>query len=275
MRALVLSGGSALGAYQVGVLKYVAHHTSWTFDAVYGVSVGAINGGKLVMHHKHKLTEAVTELEKMWIRLGEGGVYKRWFPFGMLHVLGKRRSLFDTSPLRALIQKEFDPSKVSANGYSFAVGVTSWNSGKYKVVKHTNSKIEDYISASAAQPLAFPPVKIDGEWWVDGGIRNAVPVKDALDAGADHLLLVLTEAPEMAFVAGDPASGVAVGERALAVLAHEVFQTDLETARRGTTAEIIAIRPGVALLADPLDFGVKQVRRLIQHGYEDVAQFLK
>ncbi len=273
MKALVLSGGSALGAYQVGVLKYVARNTATMFNSVYGVSVGAINGGKLVMYHKTKLLDAVIELEKMWLRLGKNGVYKRHFPFGKLHLLGGRCSLFDVSPLRKLVRDTFDASKVGSNGYNFAVGAVSWNTGEFRLVKHTHPRIEDFIMASAAQPIAFPPVCIEGEWWLDGGLRDATPILSAIAEGADEALVILTEAPKVRRIDQAPAHGLAVGERALGLLAHEVFRNDIELAlTKGV--KVTMVRPGSPLAADPLDFGKDQVQRLIQLGYSDAAATL-
>lgn len=274
MRALVLSGGSALGAYQVGVLKYAAHVLGLTFNAAYGVSVGALNAGKIVMLPQESVRQAVDELEHLWLTMGTKGVFRRHCPFGMLHVAGKRLSLYDLTPLRRTICDIFDASQVSKNGYKYGVGVTSWNTGKYRVVKHNDPKIEEYIYASCAQAMAFPPVKIDGEWQMDGGVRNAVPLRAALDAGAKNVLMVLTEATELNEIEGDPSSGFDVGLRTIEVLAHEVFNNDIELAMKDTDAKVLTVRPLAPLIADPLDFGKDQARRLIGRGYEDAAQQL-
>jgi len=274
MQSLVLSGGSALGSYQVGALKYAVHVLGMQFSSVYGVSVGALNGGKIVMHPREEISQAVELLEKDWLNLGNSGVYKRHCPFGMLHVLGARRSLYDLSPLREKIAREFHPTLVQKNGYRFGVGVTSYRTGKYRVVKDDDPKIVDYIYASCAQAVAFPPAEIDGEWWMDGGPRNAVPLKEALDSGAEKILMILTEASEVSEVVVPPRSGLDVGLRALQLLAHEVFINDVPLALGDSDAEVLVVRPQAPLMADPLDFGKDQARRLIGRGYEDAAQQL-
>ena len=66
MRALVLSGGAAKGAYQVGALKYLLGELELKYDAVCGTSVGAINAAFLAMFEHGKEKECIESLEKLW-----------------------------------------------------------------------------------------------------------------------------------------------------------------------------------------------------------------
>jgi NTE family protein len=271
MWALVLSAGSALGAYQVGVLKYVAHVLGWKFSLVYGVSVGGVNGGFIVMYPSYELPQAVDALEHRWLTMGTKGVYKRHCPFGQAHVFGNRMSLYNLNPLKQQIHEALDVTKININGYKLGVGVTSWNTGEYKVVNHTNPEFEKYMYATTAQALGFPPIEIDREWWMDGGIRNAVPLKAALDSGATNVLVILTEASHITRYDGKPKHGLDVGLRAIQIAVHEVFNNDIPLAMNNTKATIHIVRPQTSLIADPLDFDKEQAKRLIERGYEDAV----
>lgn len=272
-RALVLSSGSALGFYQVGALKYAYNVLGMLApDRVYGVSVGAVQGADLVKRPKHEWLAAVADLEQLVLNIGTRGVYKRHCPFGMAHVLGKRRSLYNLDPLKKTIRERLDVHAIDENGYTLKVGVTSLKTGKYKLVPHTDPKFEQYLYASTAQALAFPPIFIDGEWWMDGGVRNAVPLKAALDDGATDVLMVLTEAAEMPEMANAPGNGLDVGMRAISILTHEVFNNDIELAMRDATANIHIVRPSSPLIADPLNFDREQAQHLIELGYADATQ---
>jgi len=182
--------------------------------------------------------------------------------------------MFDLSPLKDTIRRRLDVTKISKNGFDLAVGVVSWSTGKYKVVRHTDPNFEQYLYASTAQALGFPPIYVDGEWWMDGGVRNAVPLRVALDDGATNVFAVLTEAESMAEIKGDPGNGLDVGMRAIAIQAHEIFNNDLQVAMQNTTARVTIVRPSAPLIADPLNFDKEQAQHLIGRGYEDAAQQL-
>jgi len=195
----------------------------------------------------------------------------------VLHVAGRRRSLYDLTPLKGKIRRDFDASKVSKNGYKFGVGVVSAKTGEFRIVKHSHQKIEDYIYASCAQAFAFPPIKIDDEWWIDGGPRCAVPLDAALDGGAKNVFMVLTEAEKMAEDNSDFVNGFEVGLRTIQILAHEVYINDVSSALRNAQdagVNVVMVGPQTPLIADPLDFGKEQARRLIERGYEDAVQQL-
>jgi len=271
-RALVLSGGGGLGAYQVGALKFLSTLPNISYDMVYGVSVGGINGAKVAMYPKTELSQSVLDLEKMWRGLDTSDVYKRHFPFGMLHILWNGTHLFDTSPLVQLIHREFDAKKVTEAGNEFGVGAVSWNTGKYRVINHTHEKIKEFIYASSVFPMGFAPIKLEGEWWIDGGVRNAVPLKAALDAGATEVDMILTESEEMAPIEGDPEDVTQYGPRIIGIMANEIFNTDFKDLVKNSDAKVNVYRPASSLAADPLSFEQSQIERLIQIGYDDAQK---
>ena len=77
MRALVLSGGGSKGSYQVGALKYILGEKRVVYDALCGVSVGAINVAFLAMFKEGEEVESSEKLSYMWSQLDNSKIYKR------------------------------------------------------------------------------------------------------------------------------------------------------------------------------------------------------
>ena len=107
MRALVLSGGGSKGSYQVGALKYILGEKQVVYDALCGVSVGAINVAYLAMWKAGQEVESALQLSTLWSQLDNSKIYKRWWPFGRWHAIWKK-SFFDSSPLNNLLKAGID-----------------------------------------------------------------------------------------------------------------------------------------------------------------------
>ncbi len=221
-RALVLSGGGARGAYQSGVLAYVAETIpEASFDIYTGVSAGAIN----VAH----LASAVSDMETAahglidcWRELGEQRVFHmRSIPDLVRMATGEslpRPSLFDTSPLRSFLRSKLGPTSddtlhgLQENldaGRVKALALTTANYSTHQTVTwvqgcdirdwerpnrvgRTAFLTIDHVMASAAPPLLFPAVRIENAWYGDGGIRLLGPLAPALHLGADQLFVIST-----------------------------------------------------------------------------------
>jgi len=225
--ALVLPGGGARGAFQVGVLKALAEllpeKTANPFPIISGTSAGAINSTVLASKARH-FCLAVTELERVWGRFHSGQVFRtdsltmlksslHWAVAIILggFMVGMPKSLLDNSPLRALlsrnvrfprIQKSIDEGHlhavaITAAGYgsarsmSFFQGapqIRSWSRTRRIGVRQPLHL--DHLMASIAVPLVFPPVMIGGEYFGDGAMRQATPLSPAIHLGADRILVI-------------------------------------------------------------------------------------
>jgi NTE family protein len=225
--ALVLPGGGARGAFQVGVLKALAEmlpsRATNPFPVISGTSAGAINSVVLASKARHYRL-AMTELECVWGGFYSGQVF-RADPLTMLksslhwaaaivlggYFVGMPKSLLDNSPLRALlsrnvrfprIQKSIDDGHlhavaVTAAGYgsarstSFFQGspqIRSWSRTRRIGIRQPLHL--DHLMASIAVPLIFPPVMIDKEYFGDGAMRQATPLSPAIHLGADRILVI-------------------------------------------------------------------------------------
>jgi NTE family protein len=198
MRALVLSGGGSKGAYQVGVLRYLTEQgLSW--DIVCGVSVGALNGSFISQYEKDFQRQGAMHLEMLWKTIkGNRSIYRT-------HTLGQlgrilEGGLFSAKPLRDMIYDNLDRTNILASGVKLHVGAISCTTGEYRSVDEMNENLHDWIVASSAFPVAFPPVKIDGDTWTDGGIGKYSPLSDVLP--------YIDEITEIDFIATEPIESI-------------------------------------------------------------------
>ncbi len=224
---LVLSGGGARAAYQVGVLKamseLIATPCTNPFPIICGTSAGGINAAGLASH-ADCLSEAVVQLEQVWTNFRTEQVYRTdwagvlgcaakflWtIAFGRLHN-DRPVSLLDNTPLNALLEKKMMLSRINhvidsgyldalcitASGYSSAESVSffqgkrqleGWKRAR-RVGIHTTINIE-HLMASAAIPLLFPAVHINREYFGDGAMRQLAPISPALHLGAEKVLVI-------------------------------------------------------------------------------------
>jgi len=238
--ALVLPGGGARGAFQVGVLKALAEvmpaDCPNPFPILSGTSAGAINSVVLASKTRH-FRGAVAELEAVWGNFHSGQVFRsdgltmlksslHWLSSIVLggYVVGTPKSLLDNSPLRAhlsrnirfpRIQKSISEGNlhavaVTAAGYGTARSTTFFqgDSGSKAWSRTRRAGIRqelnlDHLMASIAVPMIFPPVSIDGEYFGDGAMRQATPLSPAIHLGADRILVIGVR-DETALPAPDP-----------------------------------------------------------------------
>lgn len=207
---LVLQGGGALGAYQAGVYEALAEADARP-DWVAGISIGAINAaiiagnapGDRVANLRRfwhgvsrelpwRLDEPTgfarrtfNEISAQWVAtLGIPGFFSPRFPPPMPEWPNDldRLSYYDTSPLRATLLELVDFERLNRAGTRFSVGAVNMLNGNFTYFDNTERTIgPEHIMASGALPPGFPPVKIDGEWYWDGGLVSNTPLQYVLD----------------------------------------------------------------------------------------------
>lgn len=226
-RALILSGGGARAAYQVGVLQALAdilpENTRHPFPIICGTSAGAINAMALAAH-SGTFKESVTALAELWLTLTPAQVFRdswtdimkgiSWIGLSLLNEgVGRQRplSLLDNAPLwhllgnairfdnieKAIQRDELLAVAITAMGYtsgqsvSFFEGhpsLTGWNRYRRAGVP-TRLRLEHLI-ASSAIPTIFPTVRINREYFGDGALRQVAPISPALHLGAESLFVI-------------------------------------------------------------------------------------
>jgi len=224
---LVLTGGGARAAYQVGVVKAVrdilGNPKRNPFPILCGTSAGAINAATLAVY-ADDFTRGVGNLLEVWENMRCHHVYRtdpghimrsgaRWLSAMMLLSRHNPISLLDNAPLRDMlartlqferIQEHIDSGalyaiSVTASGYTSGQSVSFFQGGSGLEGWERNQRIGaavslklDYLLASAALPFIFPAVKVHREYFGDGSVRQIAPISPALHLGADRVLVVGT-----------------------------------------------------------------------------------
>jgi NTE family protein len=222
--AIILSGGGARGAYEVGVLSYVLDGFARLrgapprIDVLCGTSVGAINACFLAAHLADA-TSGIRRLVDLWTGIDLTGV----LGFGLRQAMGLHRvvlgggaeaaGLFDVTPMARLIEREIPWRAVARTlrrGHlgALSVSATEVTSGRTVIFMQTGpdgtlpttapprtivrgALIGPlHALASAAIPILFPPVRIGRELFMDGGVRQNTPIAPALRLGATHVFAI-------------------------------------------------------------------------------------
>jgi NTE family protein len=227
--ALVLAGGGARAAYQVGVLQAVKEilpeprHNP--FPVICGTSAGAVNAGALAVH-ADDFGRGVDKLLEVWRNFRPHHVYRSDFPgvaansarwltsflFGAF-LQNRRMSLLDNRPLESLLARHLDFARIDANiaaGALDAVAITcsGYTSGQsctffqaaealsgWKRSTRVGIRSQlavEHLMASSAIPFLFPAYRLNREYFGDGSMRQVAPVSPALHLGADRVLVVGT-----------------------------------------------------------------------------------
>lgn len=224
---LILSGGGARAAYQVGVLialeEILPPGTHNPFPIICGTSAGALNALALATH-SGSFFEAANELRDLWKDLETDNVYKtEWkdiFLGGFRLFLslfnqgvasGKSIALLDNSPLRELLASKIDFSQLETginNGDLDAICITAMNYttgesvnffqgredlgewDRHRRIGRREQLTLDHLMASSAIPGIFPSVRLGKDYYADGALRQVSPVSPALHMGADKIFVI-------------------------------------------------------------------------------------
>jgi NTE family protein len=231
--ALVLSGGGARGAYQVGALRGLHEllhgQRSLPFPILVGASAGSITNAFLGAHAADFPT-AVRKLVDFWEGLRPADVFRTdartltrvglsWvadLSLGSWIGTGRGRSLLVSDPLRDLLHKRLDMAALRRSIetgllHGFALTTTSYRTGLAVTffdgaasiapwVRSTRLGIRqhltiDHVMASSAIPFFFPAVTIDGTYYADGCIRLNAPLSPAIHMGAERILAISVRYP--------------------------------------------------------------------------------
>ena len=226
--ALILPGGGARGAYQVGVLKAICETMGCErnhFPVICGTSAGAINAA-VVASHAHDMQTGINNLEMFWRSMQCDRVYKTdaltvlksglRFAVTLLSaglIAGHPKSLLDNSPLRGFLGRELHLEgiqtaikegalqgvSVTASGY-ISAGATSYYQGLEGIQpwerprrKGVPTQLQlSHLMASTALPFIFPAERIGNEYFGDGGMRLTAPLSPAIHLGASRILVIGT-----------------------------------------------------------------------------------
>lgn len=181
--ALVLGGGGSLGAVEVGFIRRFME-LRVEFDLMVGTSVGALNAAHVAFHD----TTSHDCLTEIWLGLAGGKLYSR-NPLRLAAGLWRSRlSLYGDALLRRLIQEHLHEDRFEAARVPLSITATDICSGERRVF--SSGSLSQAILASTAVPGVFPPVRIDGRLYVDGGVTSGGDIMVAIDQGATTVVFI-------------------------------------------------------------------------------------
>lgn len=240
--AFVFAGGGSLGAVQVGMLQELVA-AGIEADLLVGSSVGALNAA---LFAGEPTSAGVERLASIWRGLRRSDI----FPLTLTSAvgwLGPRAAVFSAAGLRHLIDRSLDYDLLEEARVPLHVVAT--NLGGEPVRLSTGSVI-DAVLASAAIPVVFPSVEIEGVHLMDGAVSGNTPIMAAAELGAKRLIVLPT-----GFACAldrPPAGAMARGFHALTLLiAHQMIR---DLARLEGTVEVFTAPPLCPLSVSPFDF---------------------
>jgi len=225
--ALIMTGGGARAAYQVGVLRALselfAPGAPCPFPIICGTSAGAVNAAVLATD-ADDFRRAVRRLMTVWKNIHVDRVY-RADPVGAIHnsarwigtvLTGgvfnvKPISLLDNTPLKQMLERDLDFSAIERHigaGHlsAFSVTCSGYSSGQSVTFYQGQPGVEgwkrarriglamtiqpEHVLASSALPFIFQPVRINREYFGDGSMRQIAPVSPALHLGATKVMVI-------------------------------------------------------------------------------------
>lgn len=184
-RALILSGGGARGAYQIGVWKYLLDR-NWYPDLICGTSVGAINSVGI------GTGLSLEELIQIWRGIERGTVYRisLWQQIKLYFSRSGFVPIMDTEPLKQFLLERLYLNRVRNSDMDIIITAVNILTSELKFFSQRDIDIE-HVMASSAIPILFPWQYVDGEPHWDGGVMANTPIMPALERGAKEIIVVL------------------------------------------------------------------------------------
>lgn len=307
--ALVLSGGGAHGAWQLGYAEGLVQALGSEFepDHYVGTSVGGLMAA--AMAQERTFAKGVARYGALWDRIeGNKSIYKTWWPrwLGPLAYIPSlwKGSVYKASPLRSLLRENFNANELVGDAAGLVriegakrLTIATVDLRSTDLVYYTERTIHDWrpVYATAAYPLAFEPIKLaDGSLATDGGLREVTPLARAIDAGARHIDVIMVQ-PDLPNLANWPDRGGFMGllrlfnraDRMVGTLVNEVIKNDIRRClkinakvRSGvdTEHEYVSLRvhrPKASLSGSSLDFDPKHWRKNRETGRQEALQWAR
>ena len=267
----IFSGGGLNGAAQVGMMRELAAAGVFP-DAVVGVSAGALNATYVA---SRPITEAVTGLHDVWMQISRDGIFDANSPRRLWAVVRGHSSLDPGTKLAQIIKAHCSVTDLSQCTLPIRIGTLALDTAE--MVWWSAGPAVELLRASAAIPGIFPPVIINGQVHVDGGVGSPVPVAAAIELNPTRLIVL-----DVSMIS-DPPSGDAVPSHietrsALGVLlaSFEALRrrvADAEQAAVAEAVEVFTIRAGVPGATDQdtlqripeiIELGAKAAREMLE-----------
>ena len=283
------------GAFQVGVIQAVLEN-GFEPEMIYGISVGALNATYLTNETGHQLKEkkeiswpvAGRKLLEFWIKNithpQDISMLRSRVKLGMNTIMSRFDGILDPLPLHQLIRKNVLDEYLQSTSVKLKVGAVNIESGEIKYVSPQDSRFLDYVYASSSIPMLMPAVSIHNDLFLDGGLREVAPIRQAIEDGATEIVLIACHSPLLYQPEGINARNlITLIERVRDITVNQIVNNNILWAEsyvdrsilRGVPMKLTVIRPDVPLVLDLQRFTSDDISRLIVEGYRMGIETLK
>jgi len=295
MKALVLGGGSLKGAWQVGAIQAVLE-TGFKPDMIYGISAGALNASFMVNEAglQFKANQEINwdlvnkKLLQFWLenitKPSDIGILKSKWTLGIDTLMSRFDGLLDTNPLHEKLKKYLDLTVLRRSPIALKVGAVNVHTGEMHYADPLEQHFLDFLRASSSLPIIMPGIQIGNdnkEVYLDGGIREVVPLKKAIADGATEIYAIATHPRKREMEPINYRSLLTLIERIKDISVNQLENNDLEWAEHynqnlvsvagfsfNKKIKLTVIRPDVSVNIKLTDFDINVIKAIIKEGYE-------
>lgn len=241
MRAFVLSGGANYGALQAGALEVLLAR-GFQPDMLVGVSAGALNAAWLAAH---PTLEGARQLASIWCNSAPLFFRPIDSISPLLRLVRGKDSLLRNDPLQQFICTwastestlgEFTHPRLYVAAVCLADGVLR------VFGDDPNDRLMDALMASTAVPPLYPPWRVDGMAYVDGGVISDLPLRVAVERGAKEIFALHISPPPLSSSGAPSRRALTIGERALSMLVDRQARLEIELVRQQRIVRLHLIR---------------------------------
>jgi NTE family protein len=266
--AFVLGGGGHMGAYEVGMLRAL-FEVEIAPDLIVGTSIGAVNGAAIAYEPSLAM---VDRLRETWAGTNDNKIFGGSFLAGALNMFRSRTHLHGNDELRELIARLVPVERIEDLVVPFQCVAASIERAAERWFDA--GPLADAILASAAVPGVLPPVEIDGEHFIDGGVVNSIPISRAVELGATEIYVLQVGRIETPLVA--PKGPIQVATVAFEIARRHRFNRDLESLPEGVRAHVLPTGDIAATGIRQLNYrDFKAIARRIDRAYEATRHHLE
>ncbi len=267
--AFVLGGGGVLGAVEVGMVRALLE-AEIRPEIIVGTSIGAINGALVAAD---PTISVIGRLVDLWASKQARDVFGDSAPRQLARLARGGTHLHSTAPLRAMLDRELrDAHRFEDLPVRFECCAASIE----RAAEHWFSRgpLVDAVLASAAVPGLLPPIAIDGQHYIDGGIVNSIPVGRAVELGAATVYVLQVGRIDRPLIA--PRNVVEVARVAFEISRRHRFAREMAAVPPDVTVHVLPPGAGSKRDDSPLAYrDLRAAQRRIDRAYEASAAFLK
>lgn len=271
--SLSLSGGGAHGAFQVGCLKALAEENVVKFDSIDTISVGGLIGSFLAQFDIKDQYNGIERLEEIWNTIKTNrNIYKHW-KFSFIEGIFVKNGLYNPKPLKKMIHKNLNEKRLTNSDVDFNAATTDISTGDMIVFDKTHADIADAVLAGCSIPVMFPPVKIDGKYFVDAGIKRYFWGTD-LDQTVKPIIVITASFNDDAKpLVKKPNGMINYVASVIRIFMDSLYAGDMS--RMINRNNVYIIRPEKQLHGDTMSFKNKDIVANINIGYEQTKQMIR